>query len=124
MSDKPKTASEKSADQRVMIVGVKYPDEFEKIVNEILSEGNWRIAQTEMSVTDHHYYAMLIKCKADDGHAEGRREALEMAQGLVDAVERLCKSMHPHPKEHPSMFAAKNAGLEALAKFEEWKDGK
>ena len=31
-----------------------------------------------------------------------------------DVIEQLCKSMHPHPKEHPAMFAAKERGAKYM----------
>lgn len=49
------------SDNRIKVISAKYPDEFERSVNELLSKGNWRVAETEMSVTDHHYYALLIQ---------------------------------------------------------------
>lgn len=52
-------------DVLVKIVSAQTPDEFEKIINPLLSLGNWRIAETEMSVTDHHYWAMLIKAEGE-----------------------------------------------------------
>lgn len=50
-------------DTEIKIISAKMPDEFEKLVNNVLTQGNWRIAETEMSVTDHHYWAMLIRFK-------------------------------------------------------------
>lgn len=48
-------------DEQIMIVSAQMPDEFERKVNALLKDEVWRIAETEMSVTDHHYYALLIK---------------------------------------------------------------
>lgn len=48
-------------DKELVIVQAKYPDDFEKAVNSYLEQGGWRVAETEMSVTDHHYFAMLIQ---------------------------------------------------------------
>lgn len=53
-------------DEKLVIVQAKYPKDFTEAVNQLLSEGSWRVVQTEMSVTDHHYYAMLIKQKQDN----------------------------------------------------------
>jgi hypothetical protein len=50
-----------SDDVEIRIVNESYAHTFQDAVNRILSEGGWRIMSTEMSVSDHHYYAMLIK---------------------------------------------------------------
>lgn len=52
-------------DERIEIVTAKFPDDFTKAVNALLNTGNWRVAETEMSVTDHHYFALLIKAASD-----------------------------------------------------------
>ena len=52
-------------DNELRIISAEYPQDFEAKINERLAEGCWRIAETEMSVTDHHYWAMLIKCTPD-----------------------------------------------------------
>lgn len=61
------------ADLEVRIVYARMPDEFESKVNVLLSFGCWRVAETEMSVTDHHYWAMLVKSdsKQSSGGANG-----------------------------------------------------
>jgi hypothetical protein len=51
------------ADIQLKIVNEKTLKEFEDAVNALLNEGDWRITQTEMSVCDGHYFAMLIKSK-------------------------------------------------------------
>lgn len=62
-------------DDRLVVISGKFPDEFTKKVNDLLVLGGWRVTQTEMSVTDHHYFAMLIKSappapeKGSDGSA-------------------------------------------------------
>lgn len=77
MKEKPNT------DERMTVVTARYPDQFESLVNALLSEGNWRVAQTEMSVTDHHYYALLIKsaperpCTCEDGSGTSCQACLE-----------------------------------------------
>lgn len=48
-------------DEALRIISAKMPDEFVEIVNALLSQGGWRIVQTEMSVCDHHYFAMAIR---------------------------------------------------------------
>jgi len=48
-------------DVEVKIINKSFPYEFEKAMNELLSSGCWRVQWTEISVTDHHYYAMLIR---------------------------------------------------------------
>lgn len=48
-------------DEEIKIINARMPDEFTEKVNQLLKEGCWRIAETEMSVTDHHYWAFLIK---------------------------------------------------------------
>jgi hypothetical protein len=48
-------------DHRLIIVSAKMPEEFMGKVNELLKAGDWRVAETEMSVTDHHYWSMLIQ---------------------------------------------------------------
>lgn len=69
-----------------------------------------------------------------------RTEALEMAQGLVDALgdvvrhldffEYVAKRYKEVGKEKiafdklPEVRAAHKSAIEAIAKFEEWKDGK
>lgn len=56
------------ADSRVEIVTERSPDAFAKRINEFLAEGGWRVANTEMSVTDCHYWAFLIqeRSRADE----------------------------------------------------------
>jgi hypothetical protein len=49
------------SDEEIKIVSAKYPEMFESAVNELLRQGDWRVVATEMSVTDHHYFAMLVK---------------------------------------------------------------
>jgi hypothetical protein len=49
------------SDLQIKIVTATTPVVFEQRVNELLKAGNWRVAETEMSVTDHHYYALLIQ---------------------------------------------------------------
>lgn len=48
-------------DLEIKVVSAKTPAVFEQRVNDLLRGGNWRVTETEMSVTDHHYYALLIK---------------------------------------------------------------
>ena len=48
-------------DVQIKIVEKRMPEDFVAAVNEILELGGWRIAQTEMSVCDHHYVALLIR---------------------------------------------------------------
>lgn len=48
-------------DLEVRVIFEKYPETFEKAVNALLQCGGWRVVQTEMSVTDHHYFAMLVR---------------------------------------------------------------
>lgn len=52
-------------DVQLKIVNEKTPRDFEDAVNGLLNEGVWRIAETEMSVCDNHYFAMLIKSKTE-----------------------------------------------------------
>lgn len=53
------------SDKEIKIISRRTPQEFESAVNEILNDGHWRIAETEMSVTDHHYFAMMIRDSDD-----------------------------------------------------------
>lgn len=53
------------SDEKMIVIRAQFPDEFADKVNELLEAGGWRVAQTEVSVTDHHYYALLIKAKAE-----------------------------------------------------------
>lgn len=50
-------------DLEIRIVWAKDPDEFEEKVNGLLSQGGWRIANSEMSVPDAHYFALMIRAK-------------------------------------------------------------
>ena len=52
-----------SEDIEIKIVSEKHGNLFEKTINSILKEGCWRIANSEMSTTDHHYIALLIRSK-------------------------------------------------------------
>lgn len=49
------------SDKEVKIIQERHPDTFTKKINELLSQGNWRIVETEMSVTDNQFDAMLIR---------------------------------------------------------------
>lgn len=53
------------SDEKVLMIREKFPHDFERVVNEILKEGGWRIAETEMSECDHQYVAMLIREKIE-----------------------------------------------------------
>lgn len=49
------------SDKKLIIVSARMPEEFMQKVNVLLDLGGWRVVETEMSVTDHHYFAMLIE---------------------------------------------------------------
>lgn len=51
----------KSGDGQVRIVRESTPNAFESTMNGILSEGLWRVCETEMSECDHQYTAMLVR---------------------------------------------------------------
>lgn len=53
------------------IINERTPSQFESVVNAILSQGGWRIAETEMSVTDSHYWAMLVKSDQAENISQG-----------------------------------------------------
>ena len=48
-------------DVDVTVIQAKQPGEFVTRVKDLLSQGGWRVVQTEMSVTDNQYDAMLIR---------------------------------------------------------------
>lgn len=56
-----KSKIEVAEDAELRLVSAEFPVEFINQVNAILREGGWRIARMEMSVCDHHCFAMLIK---------------------------------------------------------------
>lgn len=53
-------------DVDLQIISAKMPDDFQLKINFFLQQGGWRVACTEMSVTDHHYYAMIVKRAGDN----------------------------------------------------------
>jgi proline dehydrogenase len=57
-------------DETLLIISAKMPDEFEEKVNKILKEHNARVVQTEMSVCDHQYVAMIVISKIDKNESE------------------------------------------------------
>lgn len=50
-------------DVEIKIIDERSPRVFEHVLNTLLQEGCWRIAETHVSVTDNHYSAMLVKSK-------------------------------------------------------------
>lgn len=48
-------------DEQMVMVNEKFPSEFTNAVNHYLRMGNYRVVATEMSVTDHHYFALLVR---------------------------------------------------------------
>lgn len=52
-------------DEMVIFITAITPVVFEQRMNDLLRDGNWRVAQTEMSVTDNHYWALLIKSRSE-----------------------------------------------------------
>jgi len=56
-------------DEKVLIIDEKMPDDFERRLNEVLAEGGWRVAETEVYVTNHHYFALLIKSAPLSGNS-------------------------------------------------------
>lgn len=61
------------------IISAQMPEEFQEKVNELLANGGWKITCTEMSVTDHHYWAMAIRSPKS---AKASMEV--MARALLD----------------------------------------
>lgn len=61
-------------DSKVAIITAQFPDVFVEKVNVVLESGDWRVVETEMSVGDSHYYAMLVKSCADNILAVGQGE--------------------------------------------------
>jgi hypothetical protein len=53
-------------DNELRIINATSPEQFEQEVNKLLFEGYWRVVETEMSVTDSHYWAMLIQSKIEN----------------------------------------------------------
>jgi hypothetical protein len=51
-----------AADCKLKFVCERDSEIFEDTVNTLLSEGGWRVVQTEMSVADNHFCAMLVRC--------------------------------------------------------------
>ena len=47
-------------DKFLRIVYARYPEEFEQKVNELLTQGCWRVAETSID-PGRHYWAMLIQ---------------------------------------------------------------
>lgn len=83
-------------DKAVAIIHARMSDEFVSRVNNLLSLGNWRIVQTEMSVCDHQYDAMLIESKDD---LKIKKEPLiEMLETSVWALESVY-NLGLHPSE-------------------------
>lgn len=62
------------SDEQLKIIRAAFPNDFESLVNDLLKEGSWRIVQTEMSESDHHYVAMLIKSAPPPQPDEKTRE--------------------------------------------------
>lgn len=85
-------------DGHLLIVKASMPEEFQEKVNALLKEGGWRVVQTEMSVCDHHYFAMLVKKK------NGFVATYEEAQEKIDEMERALE-FYAHPR---SINASKN----------------
>jgi transcriptional regulatory protein LevR len=89
-------------DTELKIINKKYPNEFESAVNSLLAEKCWRVTNTEISVADHHYFAILIKTenhkeeidrlKADNAtHVEisvGRGKQVENQAAEIDRLKR------------------------------------
>jgi len=48
-------------DEKIVLIFARNSDEFESRVNTLLSEGNWRVAHTQISTWDSDYHATLIK---------------------------------------------------------------
>ena len=56
-------------DVQLVFVLAETAGEFAERVNAHLKQGCWRVEQTEMSVTDAHYFAMLVRAAPDSGLA-------------------------------------------------------
>lgn len=71
------------SDSKIKVVKARGPAEFESTVNFLLADGNWRVAETEMSVCDSHYWAMLVQ-------SEKKTDAclISAAPDLLAALER------------------------------------
>jgi len=54
------------SDKRVQLVWEREGKVFEKRLNDILAEGSWRVAVTEVSHCDSDYFAMLIQAEDRD----------------------------------------------------------
>lgn len=73
-------------DKELKIVTAKLPQDFTEKMNALMEEGCWRVAETEMSVTDHHYWAMLIRNDSSI-YVERASRAIKLLREAQDIIE-------------------------------------
>lgn len=123
MSDKPKTPTEKAEEYANRTRAIVYEQIF------YACGDNPELHARLESISSRFHAGCIDGFKA--GHTEGRREALEMAQGLVELLKKIRKDriLLRSPRaggqdQYAGLPGAMRLIDMALAKFEEWKDGK